>query len=333
MNIGEIRQNKATKQWVIYAPSRRKRPHDFKLFRSKLHIPAHDEKCPFCTGNEHLLPKIIMEVKNKKKPWQVRVVPNKFPALTPKGNLSRFSRGIYVLMNGYGHHEIVIETPIHNRPLAQMSVEEVGAVIETYHRRYTDLMKETENMMIIIFKNHGLRAGTSLVHPHSQIIATGMVPHHIRWREEEAQRYFDEWGRCVYCDILEYELKDKKRIIYENRSFVIFVPFAADVPFETWIMPKKHKADFGDISDEEKVDLTDALHNILKKLYHKLHDPDYNYVINTSARYRSQEPRLHWYMQIIPRLMSIAGFEIGSGCSINPSIPESDAKFLQTENN
>lgn len=330
MRVGEIRQNKATKQWVIYAPARRKRPKDFQLFRKKEHLPSHDEKCPFCSGNEHLLPKIILEVKNKKKHWQVRVVPNKFPALTPKSNISRFSRGIYVVMNGYGHHEVVIETPHHNKPLAKMSVTEIGAIIETYHRRYMDLMKEYENMMIIIFRNHGLRAGTSLVHPHSQIIATGMVPHHIRWREEEAQRYFDEWGRCVYCDILDYELKDNQRIVYENRSFVTFVPFAADVPFETWIMPKNHKADFGEISDEEKTDLTASLHNILKKLNHKLHDPDYNYVINTSARYRAQEPQLHWYMQIRPRLMTIAGFEIGSGISINPSIPEEDANFLKT---
>jgi UDPglucose--hexose-1-phosphate uridylyltransferase len=158
-----------------------------------------------------------------------------------------------------------------------------------------------------------------------------MVPHHIRWREEEAQRYFDEWGRCVYCDILDYELKDKQRIILENKSFVTFVPFAAEVPFETWIMPKNHKADFGEISDEEKSDLATSLHTMLKTLNHKLHDPDYNYVINTSVRYRAQQPQLHWYLQIRPRLMTSAGFEIGSGMNINPSIPEEDAKYLKTK--
>lgn len=330
MRVGEIRQNKATKQWVIYSPARRKRPKDYELFRKNLHVPVHDDKCPFCPGNEHNLPKIIMEVKNSKKHWQVRVIPNKFPALTPKRDLNRFSRGIHVVMHGYGHHEVVIETPFHNRPIAKMSAKEVGPIVETYHRRYLDLMKENENMMIIIFRNHGLRAGTSLVHPHSQIIATGMVPHHIRWREKEAQRYFDEWGRCVYCDILDYELKDKQRIINENKSFVTFVPFAAEVPFETWIVPKNHKADFGEISDEEKSDLAVSLHHMLKKLNHKLHDPDYNYVINTSARYRAQQPQLHWYLQIRPRLMTSAGFEIGSGMNINPSIPEEDATYLKT---
>jgi len=329
MKTSEIRQNKATKQWVIYAPARRRRPRDFQRLKVKKQFPAYHEGCPFCPGNDHMLPSIIIEVKDGKGPWQTRVVPNKFPALIPEGHLRRFNKGIYLVMQGYGHHEVIIETPFHNRQIGQMSVEEVGFIIETYHRRYVDLLKQHENMMIIIFRNYGLRAGTSLVHPHSQIIATGMVPHHIRWREEEAQHYFDEMGRCVYCDILEYEMQDKKRVIYEDKSFVAIVPFAADVPFEVWIMPKRHKADFGDISDTEKSHLAAALQNIMEKLHRKLRDPDYNYIINTSARYRAKEPQLHWYLQIRPRLMTIAGFEIGSGISINPSIPEEDAAFLR----
>jgi UDPglucose--hexose-1-phosphate uridylyltransferase len=330
MKISEIRQNKATKQWVIYAPTRRKRPKDFQRRKiEKPPVPAHDKDCPFCTGNDHMLPPVILEVKDKKGQWMTRVVPNKFPALTPEGNLRRLNKGIYLAMQGYGHHEVIIETPFHNHQIGQMSVKEVEFIVKTYYRRYVDLMKMNENMMIIIFRNHGLRAGTSLIHPHSQIIATGMVPHHIRWREEEAQHYFDEWGRCVYCDIMNYEMQDKKRVIYEDNSFVAFVPFAAEVPFEIWIMPKEHKADFGDISDTEKSDLSCALHNILKKLYRKLNDPDYNYIINTSARYRTQEPQVHWYLQIMPRLMTRAGFEIGSGMSINPSLPEDDANLLR----
>jgi UDPglucose--hexose-1-phosphate uridylyltransferase len=330
MEISEIRQNKATKQWVIYAPTRRKRPKDFQSSKvKKPYVPAYDEECPFCTGNDHMLPQVILEVKDDKSQWITRVVPNKFPALTPGGNLRRFSKGIYLLMQGYGHHEVIIETPFHNHQIGQMSVNEVEFIVKTYHRRYIDLMKMNENMMVIIFRNHGLRAGTSLIHPHSQIIATGMVPHHIRWREEEAQHYFDEWGRCVYCDMMNYEMQDKKRVIYEDNSFVAFVPFAAEVPFEIWIIPKEHKADFGDISDTEKSDLSLALHNILEKLYKKLNDPDYNYIINTSARYRTQEPQVHWYLQIMPRLMTRAGFEIGSGMSINPSLPEDDANFLR----
>jgi UDPglucose--hexose-1-phosphate uridylyltransferase len=234
-------------------------------------------------------------------------------------------------MEGFGRHEVIIESPLHNKQLAAMSPEEFGVIIETYHKRYVDLMAEHGNMMTIIFRNHGLLAGTSLIHPHSQIIVTGMVPQHIRWREEQAQRHFDEWGRCVYCDILEFEMKDQRRLVFENPSFLAFIPYAADVPFEIWIMPKKHEADFGSISDTEKGDLSALLHSCLARLHDKLKNPDYNYVINTAARFRAGEPQLHWYVQVRPRLTTRAGFEIGSGISINPSLPEEDAEFLRSD--
>ena len=329
MELSDIRQNKITKQWVIYSPARKKRPKDFHMPTRKSRVPAHDSTCPFCQGNEHKLPSATMQITDAKGEWKTKVVPNKYPALTPQGSLERVTRGIYLAIKGYGHHEVVIETPFHNRQPGIMAADEIGFVIETYHRRYVDLMKKGENMMIIIFRNHGLRAGTSLVHPHSQIIATGMVPHHIRWREEEAQHYYDKWGRCIFCDVLAYELNHVQRIVSENDSFAAFVPYAAEVPFEVWIMPKTHKADFGNISDGEKGDLTGILKDTLARYYQKLGDPDYNYVINTSVRYRANEPQLHWYLQVLPRLMTRAGFEIGSGININPSIPEEDAEYLR----
>ncbi len=330
METSEIRQDKVTKQWVIYAPSRRKRPSDFRRpVEPGRPLPPRDERCPFCPGQEWMLPPVMDEIKGENGLVQVRVVPNKFPALTPDGDLSRFSEGIYLKMRGYGNHEVVIETPRHDRQPGEMQVREVETVIEAYHRRYMALMRASGIMMVIIFRNHGPQAGTSLVHPHSQIIGTGMVPGHIRWREEAAERYFDEFGRCVYCDILAYETGDGRRVVLENDSFVAFVPFAAEVPFEIWIMPKEHKADFGDISATEKRDLASALCHLLARLHARLNDPDYNYIINTSARYRAREPQLHWYLQIRPRLMTMAGFEIGSGISINPSVPEEDAAFLK----
>ncbi|WKZ18422.1 MAG: galactose-1-phosphate uridylyltransferase [Candidatus Jettenia sp. CY-1] len=332
MNESEIRQNKITKQWVIYAPARRKRPKDFeKPEHEKVHVPLYDKECPFCPGNDHMITSIITEIKEGEDSWKIRVIPNKFPAVIPKNNIRRYNKGIYLAMKGYGHHEVVIETPYHNQEIAQMSLKEVELIIEVYHKRYRELIKKDENMMVIIFRNHGLRAGTSLIHPHSQIISTGMVPGYIRWREEMALHYFDEWGNCVYCDVLAYEMKDKRRVVYENDLFVAFVPFAAEVPFEILIMPKMHKANFGDISDNEKSSFALALKNILERLRRKLNDPDYNYTINTSVRYRAEEPQLHWHLLIRPRLTTRAGFEIGSGININPSIPEEDAKFLKHE--
>jgi UDPglucose--hexose-1-phosphate uridylyltransferase len=326
-----LRQNIITKNWVIYSPFRKKRPHDFKqALETKEDLPEYEQECPFCPGNEHLLERVIMETKdNSGDQWRTRVVPNKYPALGGVEDTDRVRQGLYMTMKGYGRHEVIIESPLHNLHTALMTEKELELVIESYHRRYLEIMENEQNSMVILFRNHGEQAGTSLIHPHSQLIVTGIVPQYIRRREEEAQRYLDEWGRCVFCDILEFEKADRKRFILENRSFLAFVPYAAEVPFETWIMPKRHQADFGSITPDEKSDLASALKQVMRSLYDQLNDPDYNYVINTCARYKTEEPQLHWYLQIRPRLTKTAGFEIGSGMNINPSLPEDDASFLR----
>lgn len=329
-DVGQIRLNQATREWTIYAPSRRQRPQNLQQ-SSQQEQPSvsRAQDCPFCPGHEEGLPAIIWEMLNpQRKTWQTRVIPNKFPALTPDQGTERTPEGVYIAMPSYGRHEVIIESPDHNQDLATLSKPEVEIVIETYHKRYLELMQMHGNMMALLFRNHGKRSGASLSHPHSQIIVTGMVPSYIRQREQEAQRYFDEWGRCVYCDLLAFEMQEKLRVLLENPSFVAFVPFAAEVPFEIWIVSKRHQSDFGSISETEKSDFAAILCDVLARLADKLSDPDYNYVINTAARYKAGEPQLHWYCQIQPRLTTRAGFEVGSGIRINPSLPEADARFL-----
>lgn len=328
---GEVRLNKATKEWVIFAPTRGKRPHDFQQAHAERQpLPPHDDRCPFCSGNEPLLSELIEQYPATDATWQTRAVWNKYPALTPNGSIERHHVGIYVAMGGYGHHEVIIESPRHNDDLATMPREQVAAVIDTYARRYVELRQNPKNVMILVFRNHGPRAGASLAHPHSQLITTGMIPRNIRNREEEAQRYFDEWGRCVYCDIWQFEAADRRRVVLENESFLAFVPFAAEVPFETWIVPKQHRADFAGITEREKDHLTQALQTMLVRLRTKLNDPDYNLTINTSTRI-TEAPDQHWYVRVRPRLVTRAGFEIGSGMRINPSLPEADAAFLNDD--
>jgi UDPglucose--hexose-1-phosphate uridylyltransferase len=331
---GEIRQNKATKEWVIYAPARGKRPHDFqRQTEQRQALPSCDPKCPFCVGNDASLATIICEQAGPDHGmWQVRVVANKYPALTPDGAGERYAEGPYVAMQGYGHHEVIIESPRHDQDIATMPEQDVTAVLAMYKQRYVEHRQNPRNLLILIFRNHGQRAGASLIHPHSQIITTGMIPRNVRTREDEAQRYHDEWGRCVYCDIIAFEQTDRQRVVLENDSFIAFVPYAAEVPFETWIVPKRHQTDFVHISDVECDDLTHALRSVLGRFRTKLNDPDYNYVLNTSTRV-TNEPQLHWYVRVRPRLVTRAGFEIGSGMRINPSLPEADAAFLNAEDN
>lgn len=325
----EIRQNKATKEWVIIAPSRGKRPLDFAQVKTdRKPEPPHDPECPFCPGNEARLEPRLYEARAlNSHGWQTRVVPNKYPALTPNNSVQRYAVGPYVALPGYGHHEVVIESPRHDLDLAVMPDEQLQAIIATYHQRYLTLRADPKNTLVLIFRNHGARAGASLKHPHSQVITTGMIPQHFRWREEEAERYYDEWGRCVFCDMLAFEAENRQRVVLETDKYLAFVPFAAEVPFEIWIMPKRHQPDFAHSSETERMELADAMRNILGRLYAKLNDPDYNYVINTYNR-PDNEAHVHWYLRIRPRLVTRAGFEIGTGIRINPSLPEADAALL-----
>ncbi len=333
MHEHQIRQDKLTKQWVIYAPSRRKRPRDFRSTEAPAPpAPEHEPRCPFCPGNEKALGSLVDELPGPPPHgWSTRVIPNRYPALSPDLDPHRFSVGIYLAVQGHGRHEVIIETPYHDRDIPRMSQGEVEAVVETYHRRHVDLMRQDETILTITFRNRGPAAGASMVHPHSQIIALAVAPPYVRWREEEAQRYFDEWGRCCLCDIGRFEARSKERVVFENASFLAFVPFAAEVPCEVWVVPKRHQADFGEISDAEKPDLAQALREVLGRLEARLNGPDYNYVIHSSTQYRAGEPQVHWYLQILPRITTRAGFEIGSGISINPSLPETDAAFLRGE--
>ncbi len=331
-NCSHIRLNRATREWVIYAPNRRRRPQDFCTAKLSTATPAETAeaiaRCPFCpqaARQEEVLFELPALAGNG---WQTRVIPNKYPALSPDVMLTRYEAGMYLEMPGYGHHEVIIDTPDHDRDLATMSVPAIAALIETYRQRYVRLLASRHNLFISIFRNHGERAGASLRHPHSQIIATPIVPRYRRWQEDEAQRYFDEWGRCAFCDIVEFEMGDRQRVVSENDDFLAFVPYAAEVPFELWILPKEHSSDFGKTSPAGVFGFASILYDVMSRLHRKLHDPDFNLAIVTPARFKVGEPQLHWYCQIRPRLTISAGFEMGSGISINPSLPEADAAFL-----
>lgn len=334
----ELRQNLATKEWVIIATERAKRPEEFAKKKELLVTsPSYDANCPFCEGNESKTPNEILGyrkdgTKPGEKGWQVRVVPNKFPALIPSATsvvVERSKSGIYLRMDGIGKHEVIIENPDHSKTLGTMSVAEVENVIRGYHDRYLVLDWDPSYKLIIIFRNQGTLAGASLLHPHSQLVATAIVPSHIRNRLYEAQRYYDELGRCVFCDVIENELNEKERIILQNDRFIAFVPYAASVPHEIWILPLRHETSFADLQPDDINPLAQILQNILAKMYHSLNNPDYNYCLNTVPHYSSDEPYYHWHIQILPRLSTQAGFEIGSGIHINVALPEESAKFLR----
>jgi UDPglucose--hexose-1-phosphate uridylyltransferase len=330
---GEIRQNLVTDRWVIYAPERVGGPRRIRAKHPSAHLPERDPECPFCLGNERLLPPILFELPSRDDGlWQTRVVPDKYPILTAETDVAGVNRGIYLVTSNYGRQEIIIESRFHNHDLPRMTHEEVETVIETYATRHSELYGADESVeSVIIFRNHGEGAGATIAHPHSQVVATGIVPEFVSRRERIAENYYQQNRRCVLCDIVDFEESDRARLVYENGSFLSFVPFAAETPFEVWITPKRHSPDFGLIARQEKEHLAAALLDVLQRLHDELEDPDYNYIIHSYSRQNSIVPHLHWYLQIRPRLMTPSGFEIGSGMPINASWPEQDAKVLRQE--
>jgi len=325
----ELRQNIITRDWVIIAKERAQRPEDFVREKKRVApTPNYDAGCPFCPGNEHLTIKELYRLTDHTG-WKTRVVLNKFPALSLEGDRVRRIDGIHRSMTGVGSHEVIIENPRHDLSPALYTHQEMSDVIDTYRRRYADLRKDRRIEAVIIFKNHGPDAGTSLLHPHSQVAAMPIVPTQIRSRIEEGIRHFDEMGECVYCRTLRQELRDRQRIVFETEHFVAFVPYAALSPFHLWIYPRRHSSSFDDIYDSEIDDLAENMTTVFAKLYHGLNNPDYNYSIRSIPAHDGSREYFHWYVAIIPRITKAAGFEIGSGMYINQTVPEESAAYLR----
>jgi UDPglucose--hexose-1-phosphate uridylyltransferase len=327
----ELRQNMATKEWVIIANERAKRPDQY--IADHAHVTtemqaAFSANCPFCPGNEEL--DLSVEQFPATGLWKTRVVYNKYPALSRNGNPARTFDGVHRRISGVGHHEIVVEHPLHNKTLALMTPAEIQLVLETFYSRGWSIRKDSRIEQIVYFKNHGERAGASLKHPHSQIIGLPVVPTDIRHRIEEARRYFDDNGKCVFCTMMSDELEKKERLIAANDHFVAFILYAAPSPFHIWILPRQHSVSYLYSQPDEISALAEMLWLVLRKLYVGLHDPAYNLIIRSAPVKEISNDYLHWYVTVIPRLSRTAGFEMGSGMYINPALPEESAAFLSS---
>jgi UDPglucose--hexose-1-phosphate uridylyltransferase len=328
-----LRFDVTTNDWVIFAPSRSLRPDDF-VNRPNAAPQRDDRFCPFCPGNESLTPPEVFAIRDSGPPnspgWKVRVMPNKFPALRIEEDYHRGQDGrLFRHMGGCGAHEVIVDSPSHTLTLAQQPVEQVRLVLWTLQQRYIDLMRDTRFQTIVIFKNHGEGAGTSLIHPHCQLIAASVVPHMLRHKLAVAAQYFDQTGECVYAAMLQEELAAKERILAANDHFVALLPYASQVPFETWILPRRRQSSFRWLDPSLLRPLAELLKNVLLRLFVGLADPHFNLTIDTVPRGEEDAEYFLWHIQILPRLTKRAGFEMGSGMSINTVLPEQAAALLR----
>ena len=326
----ELRQNFMTKEWVVIATERAKRPDQMAVKREAKPGVSFSEKCPFCPGHESQTPPEILRLPEENgNGWKARVVPNKFAALSPDCPPERTIRRSRRSMGGFGEHDVIVETPDHSLAMAMMPDSQVADILRIYKIRHDQLSLDPRVAQVIIFKNHGTDAGTSLEHPHSQLIATPVISYQVRQRFQEAMQHFDDFGCCMFCQIIEEELEEQKRVVLTSEHFVAIELFASPAPFCTHIYPRRHMASFSDVSAKEIADLGRVLRTVLAKLYHGLQNPDFNFTIRTAPAECVGVRYFHWYMSVIPRLTRTAGFELGSGMFINTVIPEEAAEFLR----
>lgn len=329
--MSELRRDPIGGRWVIVDTDHPNKPQEFEY-------EPHTFKggvCPFCYGNESMTPPEIEAFRDPNTSpntsgWQVRVVPNKFPALQIEGELGRRGVGMYDMSNGVGAHEVLIESPYHQKDISDLTNEEVEKFLSMYCRRAIDLVKDKRFKYIMIFKNYGAAAGASLEHPHTQMVALPMVPKNAMEEIRGARHYFDYRDRCIFCDMIRQEREEKERIILENKYFLSFCPFVSRFPFEICIIPKKHNSLFCHIASEEIPALATILRETIIKLKTVFPHVSYNFMVHSSPiNGDTDTDYYHWHIEFMPKLTRVAGFEWGSGFYIVAIPPELSAKYLR----
>ncbi len=323
----ELRMDLVSNDWVIIATGRARRPESFARHKRPKER-ASSKDCVFC--QESITEKAVAGREKSDGSWFVIAMPNDFPAFSKGYDLHERKEGPNRIMDGLGYHEVII-TADHQRSLAQFSKKEVKMVVDVYQERYLELMDKKFIKYISIFHNHGQQAGASIAHPHSQLIAIPVIDPDLRGSLDGAESFYRSQGKCVYCTMIDWDIKDGRRIIYENEKFVVLCPFAPQISFEVRIYPKEHWPYFEKMSEDEKELFADALQKALHKIYNGLKDPAYNFYFHTAPCSGGSYDHYHWHLNILPRMNIWAGFELAAGIEISTIEPEKAAAFLRKQ--
>jgi UDPglucose--hexose-1-phosphate uridylyltransferase len=318
-------------RWVIISTERARRPSDFP----PRPVARRGGPCVFCAGQEDNTPPEVWALRHGGPDngggWQVRVVPNKFPALRIEGELEPAGEGLYDRMNGVGAHEVIIEAPEHDTALDRLPPEHLAGVFRAFQARMVDLAQDPRLDYVMVFKNHGEPAGASLEHPHSQLIATPIVPSMVADELAGGLQHFRIKQRCIWCDVVRQERQGRTRLVHLEGGFLAVAPFAPRFPFETWILPIAHRSSFPDTTAGEIFALARVVGDVLRRMAVVLNDPPYNLMLHSAPLRTPALQHFHWHIEIIPKLTNAAGFEWGTGFFINPTPPEEAAAHLRDE--
>lgn len=365
----EMRHDWLTDRWVIMAPQRSARPVDF--VRQPTQILANDN-CPFCLGHEQQTPDAVAcyfgsDHQAENANWKVRVVPNKFPAVTQAPRFSLVAAenltavaattpsalasgkpawldslpatqtqrpavatgGLFHRRDLSGGHEVIVEGPHHLQSLSQLDSDTLRLVFHAYRDRLAFWLNEREIAYAVVFKNVGQEAGASLVHSHSQLIATDVLPTDVSRAAKRMQKFYEQEGQCLFCRTLQDESLQQVRVLEETPDFIAYCPFASRLPAMVKITSKTHQDQFETISTDQLDELSWLVQRVIRRIEHCFPDAAYNYVIHTAPTCQQGAPSFHWRLELFPRISTVAGFEWGSECFINPLPPEEAARMLR----
>jgi len=321
--VSELRRDPILRRWVIMAPERTR---DLVSRRAEVPPPDGSGPCPFCPGNEHLNPDEIA-VMPATRPWSVRVTPDKRPLLRIEGDPDRRAAGMFDVMNPIGAHELVTDTPEHEVAWAEFTAADMIRLLEMYRARTIDLRGDRRFRHVFVLKNHGA-VWSRFAHAHSHVIATPFTPKRLEEELAGAREYHRMHERCVFCDQLTEEVRTGARVVARNREFVTFTPFASEYPYEMWIAPLRHAADFGTISDAALEPLAELLVDALARLRDGLDDPPYSVVLHAGPLDGSDRAEFHWHWELVPHLGHELGMEWATGIFSNPVLPEDAVQRL-----
>ncbi len=352
--MNEYRQNPLTGNWVIIAACRGDRPQEFLTTgaAAPAPLPSRDERCDFCPGNERRTAPEIYALRDDystvdHEGWRVRVVPNKYPAVSidadpvpspeevasgkwkPPSTSDHAQSPLRQSRPAVGMHEVVIESPLHDRHFALHDDRHATLLVQALRHRCRMVMQARDVRYACVVKNHGSRSGASIRHPHFQLVATAVVPPAVGRIIERQETFARENGRPLFNALLEDELSAGSRVIAVADQFVVLAPWASQAPYETWIIPRTAINSFRELPDDQTAAFALVLRDTLRRLHRRLNDPDYNLIIHDAPRGDRAREHHRFFVQILPRVMSPAAFELGTGVFINHVPPESAAALLR----
>lgn len=335
MKSSELRQDLVSGDWILIVPGRAKRPEEFKRKSKSQRKPALD--CPFEDpqkfGNKSasaVYDKDGHLIDSNSKKWNLQILPNKYPAVSRSLiDLKVRKKGPYLFMKGVGYHDLLI-TRDHNKNFPKLSKLEGYTVIKALQDRYLSLFKLKNVAYISMFSNWGEKAGASIYHPHYQMLSVPIVPPVIDHSLKGSETYFKKNGECVHCTEIAMELRDKKRIVFENACAIAYTPFVSRGEFEIRISPKGHIPFFEETSESILLCVSEALQKVLRGFEKALNFPDYNFFIYTApTKNKKSHIHFHWHIEIQPKFNISAGFELNTGIEVNVVPPEDAAKLLR----